>query len=96
MSEKSEPKRQFVNFLGYKLNPAWRHLPEERNEGGARGTRGNHRAVADREPHDDPAPYSTVSIRADVDINPVAHLLRARRPGADGSRDQPHRHGQVS
>ncbi len=67
MSEKSEPKRQFVNFLGYKLNPAWRHLPEEQKKAGreelaatiARWQIENRMMIL---------PYSTVGIRADVDI----------------------------
>jgi chlorite dismutase len=67
MSEQTEPKRQYVNFLGYKLNPAWRHLPEERKKAG----REELSAVIARWQIQDRMmilPFSMLGMRADVDI----------------------------
>ena len=67
MADQNEVRRQFVNFLGWKLDPAWRQLPEEQKK-------------ADREElarvlqgWNIPGrmlflPYSLIGIRADVDI----------------------------
>jgi chlorite dismutase len=67
MSQPVEPRRQIVNFVMYKLDPAWRLLPEEQK-------------LRDREQlcrvitsWSQPGrmlilPYSTVGIRADTDI----------------------------
>jgi chlorite dismutase len=67
MPEQTEPKRQYVNFLGYKLNPAWRHLPEEQKKAG----REELSAVIARWQIQDRMmilPFSMLGLRADVDI----------------------------
>lgn len=67
MSEQIEPKRQYVNFLGYKLNPAWRHLREEQKKAG----REELSAVIARWQIQDRMmilPFSLLGLRADVDI----------------------------
>lgn len=67
MPEQTEPKRQYVNFLGYKLNPAWRHLSEEQKKAG----REELSAVIARWQIQDRMmilPFSMLGLRADVDI----------------------------
>lgn len=67
MGDTSEAKRQLVNFIGYKLDPAWRMLPEEKKkEDRTELCRVlSNWTIADRMLI---LPYSLVGIRADVDI----------------------------
>jgi chlorite dismutase len=67
MAEQTDPKRQFVNFLGYKLNPAWRMLPDEKKkEDRTELCRVlSNWSIPGRMLT---LPYSLVGIRADVDI----------------------------
>src|SRR3989449_5804407 len=59
------PKRQFVNFVFYKVDPAWRRLPEsERTQGKQEFIR----AVEDYSGKVMVIPYSTVGIRGDCDF----------------------------
>ena len=59
------PKRQYVNFLFYKVDPAWRRLPEsERTQGKQEFIR----AVEDYAGKVMVIPYSTVGIRGDCDL----------------------------
>jgi chlorite dismutase len=58
-------QRQYVNFMFYKVDPAWRRLPEDVR------TRGKHeflRAVEDYTGTVLVVPYSTVGIRGDCDF----------------------------
>src|SRR5207247_6007150 len=63
--EQATQKRQFVNFLFYKVDPAWRRLPEhERTKGKQECSR-----VADEYTGKVMTiPYTTVGIRGDCDI----------------------------
>jgi chlorite dismutase len=67
MAEQTEAKRQIVNFAGYKLDPAWRMLPEEKKkEDRSELCRALSRwSIPDRMLI---LAYSLVGIRADVDI----------------------------
>ncbi len=67
MSENVEPRRQFVNFLGYKLNPAWRQLTEEQKRAGREELAA---AIArwQIEGRMMILAYSMLGIRADVDM----------------------------
>ncbi|MDK2745684.1 MAG: chlorite dismutase family protein [Nitrospira sp.] len=59
------PKRQYVNFVFYKVDPAWRRLPEDVR------TKGKHeflRAVEDYTGNVLIVPYSTIGIRGDCDF----------------------------
>ncbi len=59
------PKRQYVNFAFYKVDPAWRRLPEsERTQGKQEFIR----AVEDYTGKVMVIPYSTVGIRGDCDL----------------------------
>lgn len=61
----STEKRQFVNFSFLKVDPAWRRLPAQERENGKR------EFIAAVEEFDSKVmvvPYSTVGIRAEVDI----------------------------
>ena len=60
-----EEKRQFVNFSFLKVDPAWRRLPAQERETGKREFLS---AVEEFSPKVMVVPYSTVGIRADVDI----------------------------
>ena len=59
------PKRQYVNFAFYKLDPAWRRLPEDER---AKGKQEFIRAVEDYAGKVLVIPYSTVGIRGDCDL----------------------------
>ncbi|HET6369766.1 MAG TPA: chlorite dismutase family protein [Nitrospiria bacterium] len=61
----AEDKRQFVNFMFYKVDPAWRRLPEPEREAGKREFMS---AVEEYGPRVMVYPYSTVGTRADVDL----------------------------
>jgi chlorite dismutase len=54
------PRRQFVNFAFYKLDPAWRRLPEDER---AKGKQEFIRAMEDYAGKVLVIPYSTVGIR---------------------------------
>ncbi|TAL12009.1 MAG: chlorite dismutase, partial [Nitrospirae bacterium] len=59
------PKRQYVNFGFYKVDPAWRRLPEsERTQGKQEFIR----AIEDYAGKVMVIPYSTVGIRGDCDL----------------------------
>ncbi|MBI3803280.1 MAG: chlorite dismutase family protein [Nitrospirae bacterium] len=58
-------KRQFVNYIFYKLDPAWRRLPAQERETGKREFLA---AVDEFNSKVLTVPYSTVGIRAEVDI----------------------------
>jgi chlorite dismutase len=67
MSEKTEARRQLVNFIGYKLDPAWRMLPDEKKK----EDRSELCRILSRWSIPDRMlilAYSLVGIRADVDI----------------------------
>ena len=59
------PRRQYVNFAFYKLDPAWRRLPDERAR---KGKQEFIRAVEDYAGKVLVIPYSTVGIRGDCDF----------------------------
>lgn len=61
----AEDKRQFVNFLFYKLDPAWRRLPQAEREEGKKELIA---AVEAFGPRVMVYSYSTVGIRPDVDL----------------------------
>jgi len=63
--EQQPQRRQFVNFVFYKADPAWRRLPEsERTQGKQEFIR----AVEDYAGKVMVIPYSTVGIRGDCDV----------------------------
>jgi chlorite dismutase len=63
--EQQPQRRQFVNFVFYKVDPAWRRLPEsERTQGKQEFIR----AVEDYAGKVMVIPYSTVGIRGDCDV----------------------------
>src|SRR5437773_2215059 len=63
--EQQPQRRQFVNFVFYKVDPAWRRLPEsERTQGKQEFIR----AVEDYSGKVMVIPYSTVRIRGDCDF----------------------------
>lgn len=59
------PQRQYVNFVFYRVDPAWRRLPEDVR---ARGKEDFLRAVEDFNGKVLVVPYSTVGIRGDCDF----------------------------
>src|SRR5574341_1056582 len=59
------PKRQYVNFVFYKVDPAWRRLPEDVR---TQGKQEFLRAVEDYTGKVLVVPYSTVGIRGDCDL----------------------------
>ena len=60
-----QERRQYVNFVFYKLNPAWRFLPAQERETGRQAFA----AVVDAfSPQIMNVPYSMVGLRAEVDI----------------------------
>jgi chlorite dismutase len=59
------PRRQYVNFAFYKLDPAWRRLPEDER---AKGKQEFIRAIEDYSGKVLVIPYSTVGIRGDCDF----------------------------
>lgn len=58
-------RRQYVNFVFYKVDPAWRRLPEDVR---ARGKQEFLRAVEDFTGTVLVVPYSTIGIRGDCDV----------------------------
>src|SRR5437879_10088707 len=63
--EQHPERRQFVHFVFYKVDPAWRRLPEsERTQGKQEFIR----AVEDYSGKVMVIPYSTVGIRGDCDF----------------------------
>lgn len=58
-------RRQFVNFVFYKIDPAWRRLPEDER---TRGKQEFNRVVEEYEGRMLIIPYSTVGIRPDCDF----------------------------
>ena len=63
--EKTEAKRQFVNFLFYKVDPAWRRLPPDQR---AKGKQEFERVIEDYRGKLITVCYSTVGIRGDCDM----------------------------
>ena len=61
----SAPKRQYVNFVFYQVDPAWRRLPEDVR---TQGKQEFLRAVEDYTGKVLVVPYSTVGIRGDCDL----------------------------
>lgn len=67
MPESSEARRQLVNFIMYKLDPAWRFLPEEQKQNDRHEL--CHKITSWSQPDRILIlPYSTVGVRADCDI----------------------------
>ncbi|WP_447972646.1 chlorite dismutase family protein [Nitrospira sp. Kam-Ns4a] len=64
-SAEQSARRQFVNFSFYKVDPAWRRLPEEER---TRGKQEFMRAVEDYSGKVLVIPYTTVGIRGDCDF----------------------------
>lgn len=58
-------KRQYVNYLFFKVDPAWRRLPVDEREAGKKEFEA---VVAEYESKVMTVPYSMVGIRAEVDI----------------------------
>lgn len=58
-------RRQFVNFAFYKIDPAWRRLPEDER---TRGKQEFNRVIEEYEGRMLIIPYSTVGIRPDCDF----------------------------
>ncbi len=65
MAGGEKQRRQFVNFSFYKVDPAWRRLPEEER---TRGKQEFTRVVEDYHDKLLVIPYSTVGIRGDCDF----------------------------
>ncbi len=61
----AEFKRQFVNYQFLKIDPAWRRLPADEREAGKREFAA---AIAEYDKKAIVVPYSTVGIRAEVDL----------------------------
>ncbi|MBH0206183.1 MAG: chlorite dismutase, partial [Nitrospira sp.] len=59
------PRRQFVNFVFYKVDPAWRRLPEDER---TKGKQEFLRAVEEYTGRVLVVPYSAVGIRGDCEI----------------------------
>jgi chlorite dismutase len=59
------PKRQYINFAFYKIDPAWRRLPESER---TKGKQEFMRAVEDYTGKVLVVPYSSIGIRGDCDI----------------------------
>ena len=59
------PKRQYVNFVFYQVDPAWRRLPDDVR---TQGKQEFLRAVEDYTGQVLVVPYSTVGIRGDCDF----------------------------
>lgn len=59
------PRRQYVNFVFYKVDPAWRRLPEDVR---TQGKQEFLRAVEDFNGQVLVVPYSTIGIRGDCDF----------------------------
>src|ERR671932_728114 len=59
------PRRQYVNFVFYKVDPAWRRLPDDER---SKGKQEFLRAVEDYHGKVLVVAYSTVGIRGDCDI----------------------------
>ena len=64
-SPETAPKRQFVNFAYYKVDPAWRRLPEDER---TRGKQEFIRAVEEYNGKVLVIAYTTVGIRGDCDF----------------------------
>ncbi len=64
-TKKEQPRRQYVNFVYYKVDPAWRRLPEEERK---RGKYQFIEVVKSYEPDMLVIPYSLVGIRGDCDF----------------------------
>jgi chlorite dismutase len=64
-SQQQPQRRQYVNFVFYKVDPAWRRLPEEER---ARGKQEFIRAVEEYTGQVLVVAYSTVGIRGDCDF----------------------------
>lgn len=62
---KQPPRRQYVNFAFYKVDPAWRRLPEDER---TKGKQEFIRAVEEYTGQVLVVPYSTVGIRGDNDF----------------------------
>ena len=67
------PRRQYVNFAFYKLDSAWRRLPEDER---TKGKQEFLRAIEDYAGKVLVIPYTTVGIRGDCDYPALAHQLR--------------------
>ena len=63
--EQQPGKRQFVNFAFYKVDPAWRRLPEDER---SRGKQEFQRVVDEYTSRVIVVPYTMVGIRGDADI----------------------------
>ena len=63
--EQQPGKRQFVNFAFYKVDPAWRRLPEDER---SRGKQEFQRVVEEYTSRVIVVPYTMVGIRGDADI----------------------------
>ena len=64
-SPEQPPRRQFVNFLFGKVDPAWRRLPDEER---ARGKQEFSRVVEDYASRVITVPYTLVGVRGDADF----------------------------
>ena len=64
-AQQQPQRRQFCNFVFYRVDPAWRRLPEDER---ARGKQEFIRAVEDYQGKVLVIPYSTMGIRAETDI----------------------------
>src|SRR3712207_327862 len=64
-SSEQLPKRQFVNFLFGKVDPAWRRLPDEER---ARGKQEFSRTVEEYASRVITVPYTLVGVRGDADF----------------------------
>ena len=63
--EKTEARRQFVNFLFYKVDPAWRRLPPDER---AKGKKEFEQVIDDYRGNPITVCYSTIGIRGDCDM----------------------------
>ncbi len=64
-TDQKENRQQYINFVYYKVDPAWRRLPEEERQ---RGKRQFIDVVKSYEPEMLVIPYSMVGIRGDCDF----------------------------
>jgi hypothetical protein len=65
--------RQYVNFVFYQVDPAWRRLPEDVR---AQGKQEFLRAVEDYAGKVLVVPYSTIGIRFSRKLHQLDHLMR--------------------
>ena len=90
-SPEQTAKRQYVNFAFYKLDPAWRRLPEDER---TKGKQEFIRAIEDYSGKVLVIAYTTVGIRGERSSLADSHVFRVECLGPDG-KPVPHYSGNV-